>query len=592
MKIIIAVIAILGVAYISFLSLFTSAFSPYQVEASVHPSLSLRGKMAEEARLIKINDRIHQAFAYDFSNIFFIEGDDGIIVVDSGWSADAAAKALSDYRKISTKPIVALIYSHGHGDHLGGAKIFVNDNPKQPVDIYASHSWTEQQAHFNSSLAPHVTMRAAAQLGALLPDGEDGRVNIGVGKMQIKDVHIEFIAPTINIETQSTVVIAGVPIEFIPLASETIDQLLLWFPEDKVMHAGDVAASTLPILSTPRNEPDRSPQGFIDAMQLMLEKPLEHLIAGHSLPVLGQDQAIDALSVQRDAAQFIYDQTIRALNMNLGPREAAEFVQLPNHLANHPLLSESYHRAPWLVRGLYARYGGWFSGDAVDLNPLKKTEEAKRMVILAGGAQKLLTQAETAFQQSDYQWSAQLANYMLNAGVEEQSAKDLKIASLRAMAYASYSGNQRHYMLTNALALELGVGSERVRRRARTTAPLKNLDTSELLALMGPNLDPKRSINKTLTLAVNITDEAGQSAAPSSAESASQIHYVTVRRGVLQVHKKGPGIVSIELDRSVLERILANQISWKSAIDENDIKVNGDKQHLMEFLSFFDFYAL
>lgn len=592
MRITIVVITLLGVAYLTFLSLFTSAFSPYQVEASIHPSLAMRGKTADEERLIKINDRIHQAFAYDFSNIFFIEGSDGIIVIDSGWSAEAAARALADYRKISTKPIEALIYSHGHGDHLGGAKVFVNENPQHPVKIYAAHSWTEQQAHFNSALAPHVTMRAAAQLGALLPDSKEGRVNIGVGKMQINDVHIEFIPPTVEIEDHKTIVIADIPIEFIPLASETIDQLLLWFPQDKVMHAGDVAASTLPILSTPRNEPDRSPQGFINAMQLMLDKPLESLIAGHSLPVLGRENAIEALNVQRDAAQFIYDQTIRALNMNLGPREAAEFVQLPSHLANHPLLTESYHRASWLVRGLYARYGGWFSGDAVDLNPLKKREEAERMVILAGGAESILSQAETAFQQSDFQWSAQLANYMLNAGIEEKSAKALKIASLRAMAYASLSGNQRHYMLTNALALELGVGSERVRRRARTTTPLQNLSTTQLLALMGPNVDPKRSLKKTLTLAVYISPDPHKPAVNGPAAQAPQLNYVSIRRGVLQVHKKGSSDVSIQLERAVLEEILANQTSWKSAIEDNKIQISGNKQLLLDFLSSFDFYAL
>ncbi|WP_299974659.1 alkyl sulfatase dimerization domain-containing protein [uncultured Pseudoteredinibacter sp.] len=555
--------------------------SLFPVKPSVHPNLIERGKKAEQPQLIKINDRIHQAFAYDFSNIFFIEGDDGIIVIDSGWSAAAAQRVLEDYRQISQKPIVALIYTHGHGDHLGGAKIFVNEQADTPVDIYAAGSWQAQQKHFNTALSAHVTMRAAAQLGALLPDGEHGRVNIGVGKMQIKDVHIEFVPPTKEIQQAALINIAGVPIELTPIPSETIDQLFIWLPEDKVMHAADVAASTLPILSTPRNEPDRSPLGFIDAMEFMMSKPIEHLVAGHSLPIAGNSQAMDALLVQRDAAQFIYDQTIRALNMNLGPREAAEFVKLPKHLSEHPLLSESYHRVAWIVRGLYSRYGGWFSGDSVDLNPLEKAEEAKRIIQLAGGSNKLLDKANKAFKDKDYQWSAQLANYLLLTERHVQTAKALKVASLKAMAYNSASGNQRHYMLSDAMALQLGIGSEQVRNRPRSTAPLKPLAAKELLRLMGPQLNPALSLDKDITVAMNI----------SNADKSVGKHFITVRHGIFQHSDRSVkgSDVTVTIDRATLERLLALQSSWSKEMATGKVHITGNPEAFKDFLASFDF---
>lgn len=586
MKYLAGLLSILAAGYLAFLSFYTSAFSPYKVKPSVHPVLEMKGKQADKPQLIKIGDRIHQAFAYDFSNIFFIEGDKGTIVIDSGWSAKASQQALKDYRAINKKPIVALIYTHGHSDHLGGAKVFVEETPDVPVKIYAADTWKQQYAHFNSSLAPHVTMRAAAQLGALLPDGQDGRVNIGVGKMQLKNnIAVEFIAPTEEISELSDITIEGVRIQLIPMASETIDQMLIWFPDDKVMHAADVAASAVPILSTPRNEPDRSPIGFIDSIELMMEKPLENLIAGHSLPVLGKEKAQEALLVQRDAAQFINDQTIRALNNNLGPRETAETVQLPPHLANHPILSQTYHRVPWLVRGLYSRYGGWFSGDTVDLNPLKKSEEAKRMIVLAGGADAFLEHAENAFHQGDYQWAAQLANYMLDAKVKETTAKKIKIGALKAMAYASYSGNQRHYMLTDALTLELGVNPNKARRLPTDAAPLKLLSTKELLRLMGPNLDRHACPDKTTTLAIAVSNDSGDP---------KEDHFITLRRGVFHYHKNhgGKANAQIETKRATLENIVANQSSWKDAINENDITVLGKTAALKEFLGCFDFYEL
>lgn len=581
MKYLAGLLAVVAIGCLSFLSLYTSAFSPYKTEPSVHPLLQMQGKKADKPKLIKVGERIYQAFAYDFSNVFYIEGDDGVIVIDSGWSPDAARKSLADFRKISDKPIVALIYSHGHNDHLGGARVFVNENPQVPVKIYASGKWPEQYGHFNGALTPHMMMRGAAQLGALLPDGDRGRVNIGVGKMRVNKVEIDFVSPTEDISETTELSIAGVRMELIPLASETIDQMLIWFPDDKVMYAADVAAGAVPILSTPRNEPDRSPVGFIDSIELMMEKPLQHLIAGHSLPNLGEDKAREALSVQRDAAQFIYDQTIRALNMNLGPKETAEFVQLPPHLANHPMLSEVYHRVPWLVRGLYSRYGGWFSGDSVDLNPLPKAEEAQRMLVLAGGIDSLLANAKNAFHQGDYQWAAQLANYMLAANIEEREAKAIKIGALRAMAYSSYSGNQRHYMLTDAMVLELGIGPELVRKAPKDISPYQSMPMRKLLRLMGPNLNPQSCLDKEMTLAIRLS-------------GMNESHYVTVRRGVLHYQgvKAVNADVAIEMERSVLEKILAHHLSWEDALDKDIVVVDGKQEKLEEFLSFFDLYSV
>lgn len=99
--------------------------------------------------------------------------------------------------------------------------------------------------------------------------------------------------------------------------------------------------------------------------------------------MIGRAEALDALLQYRDASQFIFDQTMRALNANLSLEQAARRVQLPPHLANHPLLQDHYHRLPWVVKGVYTGYGGWFQGDAASLNPLAPAEEAARMIEMA-----------------------------------------------------------------------------------------------------------------------------------------------------------------------------------------------------------------
>ena len=64
---------------------------------------------------------IYQVRGLDLSNISFIEGDTGVIVIDPLISTETAAAALALYRAHrGDRPVVAVIYTHSHVDHFGG----------------------------------------------------------------------------------------------------------------------------------------------------------------------------------------------------------------------------------------------------------------------------------------------------------------------------------------------------------------------------------------------------------------------------------------------------------------------------------------
>jgi len=64
---------------------------------------------------------VYQVRGFDLSNITFVEGDTGIIVIDPLISTETARAALQLYRTHrGDRPILAVIYSHSHSDHFGG----------------------------------------------------------------------------------------------------------------------------------------------------------------------------------------------------------------------------------------------------------------------------------------------------------------------------------------------------------------------------------------------------------------------------------------------------------------------------------------
>ena len=96
--------------------------------ATVNPSLWRQMLLVNLTGLFKVDEHIYQVRNYDLSNITFIEGKSGLIVMDPLVSAEPARAALDlYYEHRPKKPVVAVIYSHSHIDHFGGVRGIVDE---------------------------------------------------------------------------------------------------------------------------------------------------------------------------------------------------------------------------------------------------------------------------------------------------------------------------------------------------------------------------------------------------------------------------------------------------------------------------------
>jgi cyclase len=59
-------------------------------------------------------------------NAGFVIGDDGVAVIDSFASADAAKQLLADIRKLTKLPVKFVINTHYHLDHVAGNAVFID----------------------------------------------------------------------------------------------------------------------------------------------------------------------------------------------------------------------------------------------------------------------------------------------------------------------------------------------------------------------------------------------------------------------------------------------------------------------------------
>ena len=150
---------------------------------TVNPSLWRNAQLSMQYGLFKVTDDIYQIRGFDLSNITFIKGNKGWIVFDPLISPDTAKAALAFINeKEGKRPVVAVVYSHSHVDHYGGAAgLFSTPEEREQAQIIAPEGFTEHAVSENVIAGNAMGRRAVYMYGALLPRNAQGGVNGGLG---------------------------------------------------------------------------------------------------------------------------------------------------------------------------------------------------------------------------------------------------------------------------------------------------------------------------------------------------------------------------------------------------------------------------
>jgi len=403
----------------------------------------LRAHSAEFRReVIKVADGVWAAVGFSDANSALIAGDGGSIVVDTTSDADDAKAVKAEFAKLSSAPVRAIIYTHAHPDHTGGAGVFAgNDRP----EILAHQLFVDR--------VPDVGRNGrdgGDQFGSTLPDALF--INAGTGlEFGRHPAPTAFVAPTRTFSgDQLELTIAGVRIQLLHTPGETRENIAVWLPDRRVLLPGDDFYKSFPTLYAIRGARLRPIEQWIASLGTMLDLGADALVPGHTRPVLGSANVRAALTAYRDGIKSILDQTLEGMRKGERPDELVQHVALPPALAASPYLQEFYGTVAWSVRAVYADYAGWFDGNPAKLFPLPEKDRAARVVELAGGREQVLSRARRALADKDFQWAAELTDYVLANDEGNVEAKRLKASALSELGERQTSAIARNYYLSAA----------------------------------------------------------------------------------------------------------------------------------------------
>lgn len=414
-----------------------------------------------EEQVVRVADNVFTAVGFSVSNVSMIVGENGVVIIDTGMMLDDAERIAAAFRKLSDKPVEAIVFTHSHGDHTGGAAAFLG-SPRPQIWAHPSFG-SEAQPLIDGGVRVH-TVRAARQAGFQLPPEQ--RINNGVAPVRYpKRGGAAFASAGDTTPThflsgaRQTITVAGIELELVSAPGETNDQLFVWYPAGKVLFAGDNFYRSFPNLYAIRGTPNRSVRLWAESLDDLAAYDAAALVGGHTNPFVGVGEVEQVLRDYRDAVQFIHDKTVEGMNQGLTPDELVEFVQLPENLAGKDYLQPFYGHPEWGVRSVFSGYLGWFDGNPTNLFRLSPKQEAQRVATLAGGIEKLLQAARDALAGDDPQWAAQLADHLLAIDEDHSDARRIKADALTALAVNTVNATARNYYLTVAQELR----EERVR---------------------------------------------------------------------------------------------------------------------------------
>ncbi|HTY32808.1 alkyl/aryl-sulfatase [Mycobacterium sp.] len=548
--------------------------------ASVHPSLWRQSTLAAKQGLYEVVPGIYQVRGFDISNVTFVEGDTGVIVIDPLISTEVAAAALALYRthRGGDRPVVAVIYTHSHVDHFGGVLGVTSqaDVDSGAVAVLAPDGFVEHAVQENVYAGPAMTRRATYMYGTLLPRGPLDQVGCGLGQAPSTG-EVAVIVPTVDIrETGERHTIDGVEMEFqMAPGTEAPAEMHFYFPRFRALCMAENATHNLHNLLTLRGALVRDPHawsGYLTEAIHTFADRADVVFASHHWPTWGRDRIVEFLSLQRDMYAYLHDQTLRLLNKGHTGVEIAEMFQMP------PALERAWHTHGYYgsvshnVKAVYQRYMGWFDGNPGRLWPHPPEALAPRYVDAMGGMDRVVEHARAAFDSGDFRWAATLLDHAVFTDSDHAAARALYADTLEQLGYGAENATWRNFFMSGATELRDGNFGTAV--TATSMSMLNQLTPEQIFDSFALRVDGPRSWDLDIALDISFADLAAN-------------YRLTLRNGVLVYRKVAADAatsnVSVRLDRKF--RLLTAAMG---DFTSPGLDISGDQAALQTFLGVLD----
>jgi alkyl sulfatase BDS1-like metallo-beta-lactamase superfamily hydrolase len=533
---------------------------------SIHPSLHRQSKLNANFGLYEVTPEIYQVRGFDLANITFVKGDTGWIVFDPLTAKETAAAALDLVTEhLGERPVVAVVYSHSHADHLGGVRGIVDEADVRAgkVQIIAPRDFMEHAVSENVYAGNAMSRRLFYQYGVLLPASPYGHAGQGLAQ-NVAAGNTGLIAPTHVVDDDfEEITVDGVKMVFQNTPNtEAPSEMNTYFPDWKALWMAENVTGTIHNIYTLRGALVRDSLAwskYINEALFLYGKEAEVMFASHHWPRWGNERVQEVLRGQRDAYAHLNNQVLHLANRGVTINQIHNVYEVPKSL-QEKWFARGYHGSPeHNSRAVINRYLGYWDANPATLAPL--------YVEMMGGRDKIIAKGQELYDSGDYRLAQEILNKLIFAEPQNQAAKDLLADVFEQIGYQQENPGLRNSFLAGAFELRSGIPDG---ASPKTAGPdmIRAMSTELFLDFLAIRMDGREAEDKTFTMNLITPDNDERFTIELSNATLTNI----------EGHLADDADLTITVNRTDLETVMAGQAKFDSLIEEGKAKLEGDRQ--------------
>jgi len=548
---------------------------------SIHPSMLRSEQLNMNFGLYEVIPGIYQVRGFDLANITFIKGKTGWIVFDPLTAAETsrAAKKLVD-EHLGELPVVAVVYSHSHGDHWGGVRGIVDeaDVTAGKVQIIAPRDFMQYAVSENIYAGNAMNRRLFYQYGVLLPASPYGHVGQGLDK-NVASGSLGLIQPTLIVQDDvEKFAVDGIEMIFQNTpGTEAPSEMNTYIPSMKALWMAENVTGLVHNIYTLRGAQVRNSLRWSQYVNKALHEygqEAEVMFASHHWPRWGNDRVQEVLRDQRDIYAHMNNQVLHHVNQGVTINEIHNVYKSPASLDKGWTTGFYHGSRENNSRGIVNYYLGHWDTNPATLIPLSPRNSAPLYVRMMGGSKKIMKEGKKLHDEGKYLEASEILDKLVFAEPQNQAAKDLLADVYEQLGYQQENTGLRNSFLAGAYELRSGIPEG---ESPKSTGPdvIRAMSTGLFLDFLGIRMNGPKAEGMAFKINLVTPDNSEKYLIELSNETLTNI----------EGYQADDADLTITINRSDLEQTMTGVKKLTDQIGDGTAKVEGNTDVLAQLAS-------
>ena len=342
-------------------------------------------------------------------NALSIETGAGIIQIDTGAAAKQARGMLEKLREISSAPVYAIAYSHGHLGYNNAVNTWLEDSLERGdarPRVIAHENLVKRWQRYRET---EGLQQFFVELQFRLPVGAMTR-------------SLDLNMPTEVFRRAVRLGDARRQVQILWAPSETDDALVAWMPKEKLLYGGAAITPSIPNVGTPLRSL-RDPIRWAETLDRLARLRPEIVVMEFGPPLEGSEKIQRVLGQTAAALRWLRSEVGARANRGMGVLEILHDLDYPEELFEVPWMKPLYGCADYIVRDIFRAETGWWDRNPTQLHPAHPEAVGEAILSALADPGAILQRAESLAELGETQLALHVVDLLALGSPEDTDVK-------------------------------------------------------------------------------------------------------------------------------------------------------------------------